>query len=499
MAATRTVRRLPATLRTDSVAARACVQSLGVRQVEVKSDSVVQAQSRFQSVRQPQIRSRSSSDAAVFESARKAVCTFSSATLPRFASETLQPREHRLTARQATTSAAMMTRQPAFVTPGATVFTRGHGVAAAPALDYRGHQGPHVLPSRRPRHISPRAVAEVRPTTAPSTSSEKPTASVHADSPVVQLMRYLRAEKELVDKSLDSSLSPSSARSARIVEAMRYSLLAGGKRIRPILVLAAYDMFANGGQAATADDADGQGTDASRKRVEAAMPAALAVEMIHTMSLIHDDLPAMDNDDLRRGMPTCHKVYGEDTAILAGDALLAYAYEYVAANTRGVDPARVLRVVALLAESVGADGLAGGQVMDLHAEGRDDVTIEDLTWIHTHKTATLLRVSVAAGAILGGASEQDVERVSTFAVKTGLAFQIADDVLDVTASSETLGKTAGKDEAVNKATYPRLLGLEGSRAQAEKLIEEAKEALAPYGTRSHTLLALADFIINRAN
>jgi len=300
-----------------------------------------------------------------------------------------------------------------------------------------------------------------------------------AMAPASDLLAYLAAKKKLVEAELDRSVRPQSKYTDGVCESMRYSLLAGGKRLRPILVLAACDMF--GGAA------------------EAALPTAVAVEMIHTMSLIHDDLPSMDDDDFRRGKPTNHVVYGEPMAILAGDALLARSFEYVAAETKGVDPARVLRVIALLGECVGAEGLVGGQVMDLECEGRPDVTLEELSWIHTNKTAALLRVSVAAGAILAGAEDDDVERVTEFANKIGLAFQIADDVLDVTQSTEQLGKTAGKDEAVNKATYPRLMGLEESRDAAQRLIREAKDCLAPYGDRSKDLLALADFIISRSN
>lgn len=288
--------------------------------------------------------------------------------------------------------------------------------------------------------------------------------------------------KRVVELELDACLSSSDKQTAKILDSMRYSLLAGGKRIRPALAIAAYQMFA--------------GNDAPLERV---LPTALAVEMIHTMSLIHDDLPAMDNDDFRRGKPTNHVIYGEDIAILAGDALLSYSFEYVARKTKHVDPGRILHVISLLAESVGPQGLVGGQVMDLENEGNADLDLDTLTWIHTHKTAALLRVSCACGAIIGGANEDDVKRVTEFAVKTGLAFQIADDVLDVTQSTEVLGKTAGKDEATDKATYPRLLGLEGSRRQAEKLIVEAKDCLQPYGERAHTLLALADFIISRSN
>lgn len=324
---------------------------------------------------------------------------------------------------------------------------------------------------------------KTNPPAATSTAVATTAATVKKSAIPAWLMTYLIEKKKIVDEQLQSSVQAPSVNSARIVESMRYSLLAGGKRIRPILAIAAYEMFAKG-----------KDTDSDLSVV---MPAALAVEMIHTMSLIHDDLPAMDNDDFRRGKPTNHKVFGEDIAVLAGDALLAYAFEYVARQTRGVDPARVVQVIALLSGSVGANGLAGGQAMDVACEGNPDVSLDTLTWIHTHKTAVLLRVSCAVGAILGGATPEDVQRVSEFAVKTGLAFQIADDVLDVTASTEALGKTAGKDLASDKATYPRLLGLEGSRKQAERLIAEAKASLAPYGERSKTLLALADFIINR--
>jgi geranylgeranyl diphosphate synthase, type II len=193
-------------------------------------------------------------------------------------------------------------------------------------------------------------------------------------------------------------------------------------------------------------------------------------------------------------------VFGEDIAILAGDALLSQTFQNVAEFTKNVDPARVLDVVVRLGRSVGPKGLAGGQVMDLICEGKgDDVTLEDLRWIHTHKTATLLQVSVACGAILGGASPKEVQACEEFAMKIGLAFQVADDILDITASTEDLGKTAGKDENTDKTTYPKLLGLDGARKEAERLTEEAKKALAPFGEKATPLLALADYIINRTN
>ena len=188
-------------------------------------------------------------------------------------------------------------------------------------------------------------------------------------------------------------------------------------------------------------------------------------------------------------------------AILAGDALLSQSFQHVAQNTKGVDPERVLDVIVRLGKSVGPKGLAGGQVMDLECEGRKegDVTLDDLAWIHTHKTAALLQVSVAAGAILGGATPEEVEACEKYALNIGLAFQVADDILDVTQSSEELGKTAGKDLVADKTTYPKLLGMEGARKEAERLTTEAKNALKPFGERATPLLALADYIIDRKN
>ena len=192
-------------------------------------------------------------------------------------------------------------------------------------------------------------------------------------------------------------------------------------------------------------------------------------------------------------------VYGEDVAILAGDALLSESFRHVAANCPDVDPQRVLDVVVRLGASVGPKGLAGGQVMDLECEQKSDATIDELRWIHTHKTATLLQVSVASGAILGGATPEEVKACEQFALNIGLAFQVADDILDVTQSSEELGKTAGKDLDSDKTTYPKLLGLDGARKEAERLAAEAKKSLEPFGERATPLLALADFIIDRKN
>lgn len=237
--------------------------------------------------------------------------------------------------------------------------------------------------------------------------------------------------------------------------------------------------------------------------METAMPTACALEMIHTMSLIHDDLPSMDNDDFRRGKPTNHKVYGEEMAILAGDALLSHAFEYIGRETPKAVPAdRTLRVIVDVGKCVGSEGLVGGQVVDIMSEGAeaDEVTLDTLKYIHAHKTGALLEVSVTSGAILAGAAEEDVERLGKYAQLIGLAFQVVDDILDCTQTSEQLGKTAGKDEAVGKATYPSLVGLEESRKIADDLITEAKELLRDYDQKlAAPLLGLADYIKNRQN
>ncbi len=286
---------------------------------------------------------------------------------------------------------------------------------------------------------------------------------------------YLGTQKVLVEKALDQSLPIE--RPAKIYESMRYSLLAGGKRLRPILCLATCELM--GGS------------------LEMAMPTACALEMIHTMSLIHDDLPAMDNDDYRRGKLTNHKVYGDDIAILAGDGLLAYSFEYVATQTKDVPAARVLQVIARLGNTVGAAGLVGGQVLDLESEGKTDITAETLSFIHTHKTGALLEASVVSGAILAGAAQSDIDKLSCYAQNIGLAFQIVDDVLDITATDEQLGKTAGKDLTAQKATYPSLWGIEKSQAKAQELIDEAIAQLADYGLAAEPLRAIAKFIVTR--
>jgi geranylgeranyl diphosphate synthase, type II len=295
------------------------------------------------------------------------------------------------------------------------------------------------------------------------------------ESAKFDLLAYLKERQKLCETALDNAIPiryPDT-----IYESMRYSLLAGGKRLRPILCLATCEM--TGGT------------------IEMAMPTACALEMIHTMSLIHDDLPAMDNDDYRRGKLTNHKVYGEDIAILAGDGLLALAFEHVAINTQNVPTERVLQVIARLGRALGAAGLVGGQVVDLQSEGKPDISLETLNFIHNHKTAALLEACVACGGVLTGVSSEDMQRLSRYAQNIGLAFQIVDDILDITSTQEQLGKTAGKDQKANKVTYPKLWGLEESRTKAQELIEAACVELDPFGDQAKPLIAIAQYIINR--
>ena len=291
------------------------------------------------------------------------------------------------------------------------------------------------------------------------------------------LASYLKEKQILVEQALDQSLPI--RRPAKIYEAMRYSLLAGGKRLRPILCISTCEL--HGGNLAMC------------------LPTACALEMLHTMSLIHDDLPAMDNDDYRRGQLTNHKVFGEDIAILAGDALLAYAFEYVATQTRQVEAAHLIQVLGRLGRTVGAEGLVGGQVLDLECEGKADVSTETLTFIHAHKTGALLETSVVTGALLAGAPEEAIQRLTTYAQNIGLAFQIIDDILDITATQEELGKSIGKDVKAQKATYPSLWGIDESRRQAQQLIDEAIAVLETYGEAANPLRAIAQYIINRKN
>ncbi len=291
------------------------------------------------------------------------------------------------------------------------------------------------------------------------------------------LKAYLAARQQLVETALDRAFPVIYPET--IYEAMRYSLFAGGKRLRPVLCLATCEL--SGGT------------------IEMALPTACALEMIHTMSLIHDDLPAMDDDDYRRGKLTNHKKFGEAVAILAGDGLLAYAFEHIAEETQNVAGDRLLKVIARLGRAVGAAGLVGGQVVDLECEGAKEVTIETLNFIHTHKTAALLETSVVSGAILAGASDCDVQRLTRYAQSIGLAFQIVDDLLDITSTQAELGKSIGKDVNAQKATYPRLLGMDESKRQAQELVEQAKAEVVGFGEKAFPLMAIADYITARTH
>ena len=291
------------------------------------------------------------------------------------------------------------------------------------------------------------------------------------------LAAYLAERRRLVEAALDRCLPPEDEPPASVHRAMRYSVLAGGKRLRPILVMA--------------------GAEAVGGRAERVMPTACALELIHTYSLIHDDLPAMDDDDYRRGRPTNHKVFGEAIAILAGDALLTLAFGLIASNAEQTGDARIVcDVVADVAQAAGTRGMVGGQVVDIESEGRA-IEAETLDFIHRRKTAALIGVSLRAGARLAGAAPAALAAVSEAGAALGLAFQIVDDILDVEGSLEELGKTAGSDQRKRKATYPALHGLEASRRRARALIVEAKAALAPLGPAAEPLRALADFIYER--
>lgn len=293
--------------------------------------------------------------------------------------------------------------------------------------------------------------------------------------PDFDLTAYLTALTKEVDAALDRHLPKATVKPTTLHKAMRYSLFAGGKRLRPALCLAAAE--ACGGNRAQA------------------MPLACAVECVHTYSLIHDDLPAMDNDDFRRGKPTCHKVFGEATAILAGDALLTHAFE-IAAQCRGWRRYGHKDVFLELAQSAGSQYLVGGQVADLEGEGKK-VTLAQLRFIHERKTSALLCCATRLGGMSANCNRSQLNALTDFGFYVGLAFQVIDDILDVTQSSEQLGKTAGKDEAVGKATYPAIIGLEKSRKTAADLTRRAYKALDGFHGRVQPLRALADYLLKR--
>ena len=291
----------------------------------------------------------------------------------------------------------------------------------------------------------------------------------------MNLKSYLVSRGKLVDQALDRFLPREKTKPATIHRAMRYSLFAGGKRLRPILSLAAAE--ACGGA------------------VREAVPLACAVECVHTYSLIHDDLPCMDNDDFRRGRPTCHKVFGDGIAVLAGDALLTVAFEIVA-KSRGWPRYDVRALIRELALASGSLHLIAGQVVDLESEGKK-LTGDELKFIHLAKTAALLTSSIRLGAMSANATPVQLRALTTFGRALGLAFQVIDDILDVTQTSEKLGKSAGKDIAAQKATYPSVFGLEKSRAEAHRLTRAALAAIKPFGEKAAMLRALADYLLQR--
>jgi geranylgeranyl diphosphate synthase type II len=304
---------------------------------------------------------------------------------------------------------------------------------------------------------------------------------------VTELAGWLDARRREIEAALERYLPASPACPPRVRDAMRYSLLAGGKRLRPTLALAAAEAVAL---------ANGSDVEAGRT---SALPAACALELIHTYSLIHDDLPAMDDDTLRRGRPTSHVVFGEGLAILAGDGLLTEAFALMAREPRDGDPARKLRAIAIVADAAGACGMVGGQAIDLEAAGTGATFDgEGLRAMHARKTGALIRAAAAAGAVMASASEAQLAAIERFATELGLAFQIVDDILDVEGASEELGKTAGKDAAAGKPTYPALYGLDASRRMAAECVDRALAALD--GARlAGQLPAIARWVTNRTN
>ena len=291
------------------------------------------------------------------------------------------------------------------------------------------------------------------------------------------LSDVLRDRGERVRQALDRALAGPDEHSQRLYEAMRYMVLGGGKKLRPVLVLLAAE--ACGGS------------------VEEAMPAACSVEMVHTYSLIHDDLPAMDNDDLRHGKPSCHRAFGEAMAILAGDALLTEAFAVLATGV--TDAAKARRLAAELAGAAGAAGMVGGQVADLAAERQGSCDERILDIIHRRKTARMIEAAAVMGAIVAGASEHHERSLRAYGAHLGMAFQIADDILDATASTQALGKTAGKDAAAGKLTYVKCYGLAAARDRARAEADRAVDALTVFGHEADWLRDLARFVVNRSS
>ncbi|MDH4162697.1 MAG: polyprenyl synthetase family protein [Nitrospirota bacterium] len=296
----------------------------------------------------------------------------------------------------------------------------------------------------------------------------------------MEIKTYLHKKKDLVDKALESIVPPANTFPPSVFEAMRYSLFAGGKRVRPILAIATAESLG--------------------ARPKGLLPIAGALELIHTYSLVHDDLPAMDNDDFRRGRPTCHKVYGEAMAILAGDGLLNRAFEILSDQKRLKDvPAkRMMAITREIAVASGVFGMVGGQVVDMESEGKD-VDFPTLEYIHTHKTGALIRASVRVGALYAGVNEKKLKALTRYGEFIGLAFQIADDILDIVGKQEDIGKDVGSDLKKGKKTFPSFYGLAESRNRAHEVVDKALLSLKDFDAKADVLRELAKYIIYRVN
>ncbi len=292
----------------------------------------------------------------------------------------------------------------------------------------------------------------------------------------MDLKKYLEEKRKIVDEALkEYFLDSKESLLKKLKDSMKYSLFAGGKRLRPILCIA--------------------GAEAVGGNYRDVLPIACALEFIHTYSLIHDDLPSMDNDDLRRGKPTNHKVFGEAIALLAGDGLLTDAF-YIMTKYIKADPERLIKAINLISEAAGSNGMVGGQAVDIESEGKD-VDVFTLEFIHKHKTAALIRASVTSGAIIAGAIENQISSLYEYGMNVGLAFQIADDILNVIGDPKLLGKSVGSDRAKNKVTYPSVLGLEESRRLEEELVEKAISCLEGFDSKADPLREIAKYIIER--
>jgi geranylgeranyl diphosphate synthase type II len=293
-----------------------------------------------------------------------------------------------------------------------------------------------------------------------------------------ELSTYLKKQQDLINSALDKWLPKPHGPSGPVIEAMRYSLMSGGKRVRPILLLA-------GAQAVGSDQ-------------KVLLPAACALECIHTYSLIHDDLPAMDDDDLRRGRPTCHKVYDEAIAILAGDGLLTYAFELICKPelAQNISSHLLSKAIFLLARAAGVSGMVGGQTADILMEGRP-VDTETLSFIHSHKTGALIVASVEIGALLGKGNDDELNHLKKYGESLGLAFQIKDDLLDIEGDQEILGKPVGSDNRNQKATYPALFGLKETKRKARELLEQGLSELESFDESAEPLRAIARYVVER--